>query len=52
MRNRTELVTNQLGSDFEEEGSDFEADSGEDWKPEKEEVKLLRKNVGNPAIKS
>jgi hypothetical protein len=37
MRNRTEAVTNQLGSDFEEEGSDFEADSGEeDWKPDPE----------------
>jgi hypothetical protein len=35
MRNRTELVTNTL-DDFEEgeEGSDYEADSGEDWKPE------------------
>lgn len=38
MRNRTELVTNQLGSDYDEEGSDFEADSGEDWKPEEKEV--------------
>jgi hypothetical protein len=43
MRNRTELVTNQLGSDFEEEGSDFEPDSGEDWKPEKDEAGVAKK---------
>lgn len=44
MRNRTELVTNQLGSDFEENEEGFEgADDSDDWKPDPEVIPTSKK---------